>query len=629
MGKKKWVILLSMLMAGISLGWGTVQDRRQAKRPDGSEYGVVSREAKLERIKKQHNMPALRRAAAQRYKQIRARALAKELAKGTLLARTSAAPLAPLPLAPVGSVPHFFGPFPNYASSPVPRGPIASAVLMYGGTGYVAPTVVVEDVYGTGSGAQVEAVLDPVFTGVIKSLNLINRGSNYSAPVAYVVDAAGTGAEVVISIGGAFANGLRQFVDALNHLNSDRTTGTVADAIAAIPGPFTGGIRKFVDRLAGLNPAGANGLGQYIPVAVPEHDDLSGVRLLRDRARAVQREAAFRPSADDSCAAIGRPIRPIPTVSAFHYLGPLIVAQRNRAVRIKFTNNLPTGAAGDLFIPVDTTLMGAGDGPRHGTEMLHPEPRRPSICTAASPPGSATARPTSGSPRRRRRRRIPRASASYNVPDMPDPGDRGRSMTFYYTNQQSARLMFYHDHAVGITRLNVYAGEAAGYLLTDAGRRGPDQRHERRPASIPTCRSSCPDIGIPLVIQDKTFVDAATIAAQDPTWNWGSTPGTPDHRRPVDAACLHAEPEPSRPRRHERLRPLALRPLVLAADDEHRPSAPSRIPTTGQRALGEPRTVPARPIRPWPWKPSWTRRSSTARSIRTWMSSRRPIASAS
>jgi hypothetical protein len=31
-------------------------------------------------------------------------------------------------------------------------------------------------------------------------------------------------------------------------------------------------------------------------------------------------------------------------------------------------------------------------------------------------------------------------------------------MTFYYTNQQSARLMFYHDHAWGITRLNVYAG---------------------------------------------------------------------------------------------------------------------------------------------------------------------------
>ena len=38
---------------------------------------------------------------------------------------------------------------------------------------------------------------------------------------------------------------------------------------------------------------------------------------------------------------------------------------------------------------------------------------------------------------------------------------------YYYTNQQSGRLMFYHDHAYGITRLNVYVGEAAGYLLVD------------------------------------------------------------------------------------------------------------------------------------------------------------------
>lgn len=35
-----------------------------------------------------------------------------------------------------------------------------------------------------------------------------------------------------------------------------------------------------------------------------------------------------------------------------------------------------------------------------------------------------------------------------------------------------------------------------------------------------------PDVGIPLVIQDKSFVDANTIADTDPTWSWGATPGT-------------------------------------------------------------------------------------------------------
>ncbi len=59
----------------------------------------------------------------------------------------------------------------------------------------------------------------------------------------------------------------------------------------------------------------------------------------------------------------------------------------------------------------------------------------------------------------------PQGVSVYNVPDMnpasvDSPTDG--TMTLYYTNAMSARLMFYHDHAYGITRLNVYAGEAAG-----------------------------------------------------------------------------------------------------------------------------------------------------------------------
>ncbi len=84
-------------------------------------------------------------------------------------------------------------------------------------------------------------------------------------------------------------------------------------------------------------------------------------------------------------------------------------------------------------------------------------------------------------------------SVSY-VPDMPQPTANDGTLTFYYTNQQSARLMFYHDHAYGITRLNVYAGMAAGYLIQDVGGTG---------------EWTLPGFGampqIPLVIQDKTF----------------------------------------------------------------------------------------------------------------------------
>ena len=45
------------------------------------------------------------------------------------------------------------------------------------------------------------------------------------------------------------------------------------------------------------------------------------------------------------------------------WLGPVIAATKDKPVRIVFHNLLPTGAGGDLFIPTDSTFMGAGHGP--------------------------------------------------------------------------------------------------------------------------------------------------------------------------------------------------------------------------------------------------------------------------
>ena len=76
--------------------------------------------------------------------------------------------------------------------------------------------------------------------------------------------------------------------------------------------------------------------------------------------------------------------------------------------------------------------------------------------------------------------------------------------------------MFYHDHAWGITRLNVYAGEAAGYVLTDA----TEQKLIGAGGALAGL-----GVGTPLVIQDRTFVPSAEqLAGQDPTWDgskWG------------------------------------------------------------------------------------------------------------
>jgi spore coat protein A len=44
----------------------------------------------------------------------------------------------------------------------------------------------------------------------------------------------------------------------------------------------------------------------------------------------------------------------------------------------------------------------------------------------------------------------------------------GESDLYEYPNNQDAATLWYHDHALGITRLNVYAGMAGYYLLADA-----------------------------------------------------------------------------------------------------------------------------------------------------------------
>ena len=44
----------------------------------------------------------------------------------------------------------------------------------------------------------------------------------------------------------------------------------------------------------------------------------------------------------------------------------------------------------------------------------------------------------------------------------------GQVTTSDYANDQQATLLWYHDHAMGITRFNVYAGLAGLYIIRDA-----------------------------------------------------------------------------------------------------------------------------------------------------------------
>ncbi len=351
-------------------------------------------------------------------------------------------------------------------------------------------------------------------------------------------------------------------------------------------------LAKFVDSLAPLGCGTPNNLGQCIPIAVPDTftypgSDYYEIELVEYRERMHTGLPALNNANKMAATAGGTKLRGYrqtntidPNLLTPHYLGPIIVASKydpayapgatlptggtnGKPVRIKFTNSLPTGTAGNLFVPVDTTIMGSGDfeinydpatkatiptatgtfAQNRATLHLHGG-RTPWISDGTAHQWITPAGETAVYPKG--------VSVSY-VPDMwfnaagntigacagqltcgtpgstNNPGDG--SQTFYYTNQQSARLLFYHDHAWGITRLNVYIGEAAGYVLRDpveiALRDGGTVNGRTYTAG------TIPAAEIPLIIQDKTFVNATTIMTTDPTWAWGSNPAKPVTLTPV------------------------------------------------------------------------------------------------
>ncbi len=333
----------------------------------------------------------------------------------------------------------------------------------------------------------------------------------------------------------------------LNEAASIASAAGVAAAPMAMPMPMPGMtpdyfespnwayspiIRKFVDTLPGVGAAKANNLGNYIGVAHPDtvtypgsdyyeielreyeqklHSDLPPTRLRGY----VQTNNGTNPAVANPTLA-DNTVAPDPIT----YLGPFIQATKDRPVRVKFTNKLPTGAGGDLFIPVDTTVMGAGMGPLDmmgmpGMKEMYTQNRGTLHLHGGITPWISDGTPHQWITPAGENTQYPEGVSVVNVPDMPDPGDG--SQTFFYTNQQSARLLWYHDHSYGITRLNVYVGEAAPYALTD-----DVEKQLIADRIIPGAADT-----IPLIVQDKTFVDATTVGATDPTWNWGSTPPVP------------------------------------------------------------------------------------------------------
>jgi len=468
-------------------------------------------------------------------------------------------------------------------------GVITAIVVDQPGSGYsFAPNVVIRDgtifdpILPADKGARATATL------TIQTVAVDTFGAGYTSdPLVAITDPTGIGA-------GALATAVTDVgaVTAINLTNPG--SGYVT----------TGGIKKFQDGLpllcdpsvAGSCDAAMNNLGQYVPLAVPDitifttangyadDADYYVIALVQHREQMnsslpaggtlvreyVQLETPANASWSKHVALANNNLDPTlpPTpilingsqayaVDDPHFMGPLIMAQKDRPVRIVFYNLLPAGSDGDLYIPADSTIMGSGPGPmpmmdpmNDGTVM--DEVRNP-MCTEYPKSdmcfkdnratihlhGGISPWISDGTPHQwitpnDQLTPWPEGASVANVPDMATaesialgvPNCSAKTdgcQTYYYTNQQSARLLFYHDHSWGITRLNVYAGEAAGYVITD-----PTEQK----LFGPTGTFSDLGEGIPLVIQDRTFVPQKALPGdppeqldlQDPTWDsarWG------------------------------------------------------------------------------------------------------------
>ncbi|HEY1754277.1 MAG TPA: multicopper oxidase [Bryobacteraceae bacterium] len=111
--------------------------------------------------------------------------------------------------------------------------------------------------------------------------------------------------------------------------------------------------------------------------------------------------------------------------------GPTIETRSGQGLTIEWANELPE----KHFLPIDHRLHGADKGKPEVRAVVH-------LHGGKTPPES------DGWPE------------DWYVP--------GKSATYHYPNNQDPAMLWYHDHAMGINRLNIYAGLAGAYIIRDA-----------------------------------------------------------------------------------------------------------------------------------------------------------------
>jgi len=262
-----------------------------------------------------------------------------------------------------------------------------------------------------------------------------------------------------------------------------KTSAGFAGWIAASRYSFANGrgITKFAVTLPGLGRDGANNIGNYLPLLSPDTSTFPGTDYYN--VAAGQFTQTLHPSIGETrfwgyADAKTRDQR---------YLGGVIVAKSGRPVKLRMTNQLPTSH----ILPMDPTSveheMSEEIGNRVDRITVH--------LHGGVVPWTSDGGPASWFSNPKNPGGFKHGSSFVNK---AEPG----SAVYDYPNRQSARLVWYHDHAYGITRLNAYAGLASAFIITD-----DEEARLIKEGVLPDVPGY--SLGIPLVIQDKSFIDGA------------------------------------------------------------------------------------------------------------------------
>ncbi len=173
------------------------------------------------------------------------------------------------------------------------------------------------------------------------------------------------------------------------------------------------------------------------------------------------------------------------------HLGGIIVGQKGVPIQLSVRNRL---FVNDHILPVDMTIPGAQLGVNRTAVHLHG-----GLVPWISDGGPFDWFDPNG-----------RHGLSFLNNMVLNPFAAAGSAEYYYPLRQSARFLWYHDHGVGITRLNAYAGIASGLIVRDSFEAGLINM------GLPNFVEAGGN-EIPLVFQEKIFV-GPKIHKTDPTW---------------------------------------------------------------------------------------------------------------